>query len=314
MEATISKDVNRLGARLGKLAEPGDRFFNRRFNAKANIQDYYTEAGQDYEAWSKDFNMHFGLAVKPFDCLSREAMLKQMNDRVFEELGLNSLHEGRVYDMGCGLGATLRQGAKKYPRLDFRGATIVDWQVEQSRGFIRREQLQNAWVDQNDYTNTDFESNSADAVYFIESMCHADGLDKGAPLREAYRVLKPGQTIVITDGMVRDNPVNFGPFLHKLYRLVCNNWALEDFAHIDLLRERMEEVGFKDIEIKEEGWKVAPSAVHAPFLTTWFFLKKMVKGEEITKQGINNLKACFGAFFLGLFRSKFGYYVIKAKK
>ena len=53
-----------------------------------SIIDYYTEAGPDYEYWSKNFNMHFGYAAKKWDCLRRETMLQRMNQVVLESLEL----------------------------------------------------------------------------------------------------------------------------------------------------------------------------------------------------------------------------------
>ena len=45
---------------------------------KVSLEEYYTEAGADYAAWSPEFNMHFGYfrwGMNPFD---RERMLEQM--------------------------------------------------------------------------------------------------------------------------------------------------------------------------------------------------------------------------------------------
>jgi MPBQ/MSBQ methyltransferase len=283
-------------------------------NSKQNVQDYYTEAGPDYKIWSKDFNMHFGLAINPLDCWSRETMLKQMNTYVFKKMQLADKEQGTIYDMGCGLSAPLRQGARMFPALNFVGVTLVNWQVIEGEKFLKEEGIKNAIVENTDYVNTPFESNTADGIYFIESLCHADGLDKAAPLRESYRLLKAKQKLIIADGMTKVEPKYFGSFLFKIYRLVCDNWALSDMANIYAIVARLKQIGYKDISYEEVSWKIAPSAVQSPFITVWFLIKKLFKGEAITRQGIRNLKACFSIFFLGLFRKQIGYFIISARK
>jgi len=284
------------------------------FNSKQNVQEYYTQTGPDYEIWSKDFNMHFGLALNPLDCSSREKMLRQMNSYVFKKLGLKSLDSGTIYDLGCGLSAPLRQAARSFYKLEFCGVTIVPWQVQQSKKMIGEEMLPNAEVNLKDYSSTNYTESSAEGVYFIESLCHGDGLDKAAPLNEAYRLLKPGRKLVIADGMTLVEPKNFGKFLHSIYRLVCDNWALSDMANVHATIKRLKQIGFKNIQCEDVSWKIAPSAIQSPFLSIYFFVKKMIKREHITEQGIRNLKACFSIFFLGLFRKQIGYFIITAEK
>ena len=156
------------------------------------IVDYYTDAGPDYEAWSKNFNMHFGFALKRWDCLSREKMLERMNQVVLDSL---TMKDGdTIIDMGCGLGATIRYGAYKYPNIQFKGYTITPWQVKQSGLLIQNMGLKNAEVLYGDYNQLAIEKNSVHGVFGLESICHADGTDKEGPLKEAYRILKVGGT------------------------------------------------------------------------------------------------------------------------
>ena len=65
---------------------------------------------------------------------------------------------------------------------------------------------------------------------------------------------------------------------------------------------------------EEISYKIAPSAVHAPFTTLGFLIKKYFQGEKLNQQSWNNLKACFCIFFLGLSRNSIGYFKINATK
>lgn len=276
------------------------------------VVDYYTEAGPDYEAWSKNFNMHFGFSVKKWDCLSREKMLQRMNQVVLDSLTLNK--GDNVIDMGCGLGATVRFGVQNYSDINFKGFTITPWQVKQSNELIEKLELENAEVVFGDYNKLELKDESIDAAYGVESICHAEGTDKAGPLSEAYRVLKKGGRFTMVDGFIKKPESELSPTVRKMYDTVCDNWALPSFPNINEVVYRMKCLGFNDIDVQEISWQIAPSAVHAPFITLFFFLKSIFKGEKLGKQSWKNLKACFTIFFLGLSRKSIGYYKITAKK
>src|SRR5882672_1694710 len=96
------------------------------------LEQYYSEAGPDYAAWSSEFNMHFGYYRAGANPLNREAMLEQMNAEVLARLQLGATSETRLLDLGCGLGATLRSFSRRLPRAWLLGLTRVPWQVERA--------------------------------------------------------------------------------------------------------------------------------------------------------------------------------------
>ena len=100
---------------------------------RIGLEQYYSEAGPDYAAWSREFNMHFGYYRAGANPLDRESMLEQMNAEALARLNLDFIAEPCLLDLGCGLGATLRSLARRLPRARLLGITRVPWQVERAR-------------------------------------------------------------------------------------------------------------------------------------------------------------------------------------
>ena len=151
--------------------------------AQIGLEQYYSEAGPDYAAWSPEFNMHFGYFRAGLNPMDREAMLEQMNLEVLTRLRLKGIDKPRLLDLGCGLGATLRSFARRLPKAELSGITRVPWQVQQAQtlnekgSFSRRIR-----VIEGDYQQTGLPAASFDGVYALESSCHARWNNVLAPL------------------------------------------------------------------------------------------------------------------------------------
>jgi cyclopropane fatty-acyl-phospholipid synthase-like methyltransferase len=256
------------------------------------LEQYYSEAGPDYAAWSREFNMHFGFYRAGANPLHREDMLEQMNAEVLARLQLGSIAEPRLLDLGCGLGATLRSFARRLPRARLLGLTRVPWQVEHARALNKAAGCgERLVVVEGDYEDTFLPHSSYDGVYALESSCHAHGADKGALLAEAHRVLKPGGRLVVADGFLAR-----GGFLNSLQericRKLCDCWVIEELAQLHLFTARLHRLGFTDVTVEQLQMRVAPSVVHIPWVTLKFLLTEVVFGKrEMTRARWNNVLA-----------------------
>ena len=256
------------------------------------LEQYYSEAGPDYAAWSREFNMHFGYYRAGLNPLRRETMLEQMNAEVLSRLKVESIAEPQLLDLGCGLGATLRSFARRLPKATLLGITRVPWQVENARalnhtaGFGERVR-----VLEGDYEETELPSVSYDGVYALESSCHAHGADKGALLAEAHRLLRPGGHLIVADGfLARDRFAN--ALQRHVYRKLCECWVIEQLAQLDLFETRLKGLGFTDITVEHLQLRVAPSVAHIPWVTLKFLLTDVVFGKgKMTRARWNNVLA-----------------------
>jgi MPBQ/MSBQ methyltransferase len=256
------------------------------------LEQYYSEAGPDYAAWSREFNMHFGFYRAGANPLDREYMLEQMNAEVFARLQLDGVAEPRLLDLGCGLGATLRSFAGRLPQARLVGLTRVPWQVERAHSLNKAAGFgDRVRVVEGDYEDAPLPSASYDGAYALESSCHAHGADKGTLLAEAHRLLRPGGRLVVADGFLAK-----GRFVSALqehiYRKLCDCWVIEELAQLDLFTARLEQLGFTDVSVEYLQMRVAPSVAHIPWVTLKFLLTDVVFGtRRMTRARWNNVLA-----------------------
>ncbi len=276
---------------------------------KENLIDLYDEATEDYEFWSKDFNMHFGYYI-PFktSMLKRDSMLNEMNNQVFNRLRFNK-RKALLVDLGCGIGGTIRYGLRKYPRIHIIGVSLSPFQVQE--GNKRLKNMNGILLEEN-FCNTSFSSASIDSVYAVESLCHSGHNDNA--LKEAYRILKPGANFVIADAFLKKDQDQLCLGSKYCYNQLCKGWSLEGLGNIEKVRSSLKHIGFKNIIIEDISVRVAPSVLHVPFAIIGFILKKISNKESIKSQSWKNLKGSLFSLLSGLHINSFGYYLITATK
>ena len=285
---------------------------------RASFQRYYEEAGPDYAAWSSRYNMHFGFFRWGMNPFRREAMLEQMNQEILRRLHLNREAEtrvpARILDMGCGLGATLRSFARRFPGTHLYGITLVPWQLERGRQLNQScSEAQCIMLVLGDYEHTTFSSATFDAVYALESSCYAHGANKSAFLREAYRLLRPGGRIVVADGFLGPGKLR-GPQKH-IFRRLCDCWVIDNLGEVDKFTCELERLGFRDIVVEQMQARVTPSVLHVPWVTLKFLLTTVLfGGRKMTRARWNNVLAPILLPLIGFPLGPMAYYIISATR
>jgi ubiquinone/menaquinone biosynthesis C-methylase UbiE len=278
------------------------------------FQRYYEESGPDYAAWSPNFNMHFGYFRRGMNPLRREAMLEQMNREVLSRLHLCADSRGRVLDMGCGLGASLRSIAGQCRSAELYGITRVPWQLEQGCALNHcSTEGRSIRLLLGDYEHVPLPTASFDAVCAVESSCYSAGADKAALLREAHRLLRPGGRMVVADGFLGPGRLS-GP-QKSIYRRLCDCWVIETFAQVDAFAGEMVRLGFRDVVVEPAQWRVAPSVMHVPWVTLKFLLGTVLRGKtKMTRARWNNVLAPVLLPLVGYPLGPVGYYIISATR
>ena len=122
-----------------------------------------------------------------------------------------------ILDAGCGIGGTMKQIALLHPDTNVYGVNVSDGQIKMAEQVL--EGLDNCNLSVQDYTNTNFEDNSFDVIYFCESICYNE---YGKVLTEVYRILKPNGTLYIID--IVDNIGGFELISNKRFIKPSIHW------------------------------------------------------------------------------------------
>lgn len=274
------------------------------------VIDYYDNATDDYKFWSKDYNMHFGLAI--WNIFNREKMLRKMNSYILNKSGVSGSKEKKFIDLGCGCGGTLRQGCKENSTSNITGVTLSKWQIAKCNELLQKSNTSNGKVLEEDYHNLPFSDSQFDSGYALESLCHSQ--DREKVIQEASRVIKKGGNLVIADGFLKIKLENASGFFKKSFDILCKGWAIPDFANIDDFKTILSNHHFKITEMEDLSWKIAPSVIHSPFVILKYLLYALVGKAPLKEQNLNNLKGSFMGLWIGIQRRKFSYFMIKAVK
>jgi len=174
----------------------------------------------------------------------------------------------RMLDVGCGLGASARRAAKRWPsQAHVTGINISKAQVARATALTREQKIDNAVFVECDALRLAFPDNSFDVVWAIESEPYMP--DKALFVREMVRVLKPGGGLVIVCWNVRDTrgrPLSDAEREHL--RLLVDQWCHAGFISIREYVEIFEGSGL--VDVVSENWSAAtqPSwkqGILAPF-------------------------------------------------
>lgn len=118
--------------------------------------------------------------------------------RVVADLDSLDYVTGKVLDAGTGPGTLAREIARRFPRIDVYGVDLSEEMIRLAREHAQHEQLaERARFDTANIAHLPYPDRSFDAVVSTISMHHWYELEQ--PLRELYRVLRPGGRLWIYD-------------------------------------------------------------------------------------------------------------------
>ena len=167
-----------------------------------SVRTYYDENTNLFLKFSgtlreKPQNIHRSLWMQ--DTKTLEDALNTSNALIKAEIESVAPNNARIADLGCGVGASLFY---IFPRLQnptpALGLTLSPVQAKLAGDSAAQLGLQNQInFAEGDFTSVPLPSESLDAVYSVEAVCHA--VDPEKYFREASRLLRKGGKLILVD-------------------------------------------------------------------------------------------------------------------
>jgi len=183
--------------------------------------------------------------------------------------------QGKILDVGCGLGATTNYLSKYYDPKNIIGINISPQQLEQAKIYAP-----NCQFILMDAVKMAFEDNSFQNIICVEAAFYFDTREDF--LREARRVLKPGGKLIMADMFFATTEYLGGDILIPQVNIIN---SLEDY------KDLYQQAGFESVElleVTEECW-----FKHFRYMQTW--LDEDLQAGKINEQEYDfNVKAIEG--------------------
>ena len=277
----------------------------------AEIREYYSQSNWLYKyAWyaGRSLGLHFGFADGT-TVNHTEALINQYRYVIRKGNIGNGM---RVLDAGCGVG-----GASIYIA-QMTGAHCVGISIVPEQIMEARENAIKVVVGDRteflmaDYMATECPPATFDVVFGIESVCYAT--TKKDFVAEAYRILKPGGMLILTDGYRMREVKNRAE--KRLLKTFCEGWRLADLVSVGNMSRAIRAGGFENVVVEDKTWEIEMSINKMKRLVGWWRIGEKILGWvnlPFVKMARANASA-MEAWITGVEYGLFGYYAHVAQK
>jgi len=210
----------------------------------ANLVDSYYDLATEFYEWGWGTSFHFA------DRREGESFQQSILRHEYYLAGRLGVGKGAtVLDCGCGIGGPARNIAR-FTGAEIKAVTINQFQVNRGNAISAREGIRDqVELIQADFMKLPFEDSSFDAVYAIESTCHAP--DRAKVYGEIMRVLKPGGIFACYEWCLTDKYDKDNEHHRKIKKDIEIGDGLPDLVHTSVCTKALSDAGFEVLEARD---------------------------------------------------------------
>ncbi|MGL5065376.1 MAG: class I SAM-dependent methyltransferase [Microcoleus sp.] len=172
-----------------------------------------------------------------------------------------------VLEIGCGKGFNSNFLGQQHPDVKFTGVDLTPLHVKIAAEKARN--LKNLSFQIGDFNKLDFPDRSFDIVFAFECLCHAKQPE--LPLKEIFRILRPGGRAIVFDGYRKAQITTFSRELQLATCLTETSMAVQHgFAEIDNWLDTAKFAGFSVEESEDLSWATMPTLARLKKLSLKF--------------------------------------------
>jgi sterol 24-C-methyltransferase len=241
----ISSLTGRQQARIDKYNElhSADGAKGREDDYSTLVDSYYDLATNFYEwGWGSSFHFASRCSYENF----RQSILRHEHYLAGK---LQIMPGAHVLDCGCGIGGPARN-IHRFTGAKITAVTLNHSQVNRGNVLCKQEGVAGmVELVQADFMKLPFADNTFDAVFAIESTCHAP--DRNGVYSEILRVLKPGGVFACYEWCLTDT-YDAGNALHRTIKKDIEvGDGLPDIVHTSVCTRALKTVGFEILETRD---------------------------------------------------------------
>lgn len=278
----------------------------------SDIITYYEECENAYrDAWGMDHNKQLNLGLWEKGTKNLSEALFNLNKKIAELAGItkNSI----VLDAGCGVGGTAIYLAKNFD-CKVTGISITPRQIDLAKKNAMKEGLESLTNFQvMDFCRTNLPDESFDVVIGMESIVYAE--PKSAFLKEAFRLLRPGGSLVLAENLQGKEKLTQSEY-DILYTHGFNGCKVKSLDTEEAYIKNLKDAGFKEFSCEDKTQEIRPSVVRLRrfYYVAWAYNKwYRLMGKPFSATQEANTKMCY-YLLSGLDKGLWKYGLIRAVK
>lgn len=186
--------------------------------------------------------IHYG--IYDLEKNSLHEQVERNTEVLYSQLQLDPSRPAKIIHLGCGIGGSEIQMAKKYKNWNFVGVSLSKSQITIGNELIKKYKLENriALLNANYLDMPQHFKNSFDGVIAIESLCYTPKRQLNLLYKNIFRILKTGSRLAIHDGYFIGTKDKSD---EKQYETFLQGWDLPQLTKSSEHIDAAQKAGFK---------------------------------------------------------------------